>query len=148
GIGRRLEVLGKTAEFTIIDDYGHHPVEIQASLAAVRKAWPQARVRVVFQPHRYSRTKELFTEFQSAFQDCDELILTDIYAASETPIVGLSGASLAEGMKFPAQVAHMSDFDKIAEHLWSSRQPQDLFITLGAGNVNDVAKALAKRLKD
>ncbi len=147
GIGRRLEVLNAQPDLVIVDDYAHHPVELQATLSAVQKAWKGYRIRAVFQPHRYTRTKELFKEFCEAFGACHELIITDIYAASETPIVGINGRRLSESIRTPDQVRYLADFDEIIDHLNSTRQEKDLIITLGAGNVGQIAKELAKQLK-
>ncbi len=147
GIGRRLEVLHAKNGFIVVDDYAHHPVELAATLSAVKKSWKGHRIRAVFQPHRYSRTKELFKDFKEAFKDCDELIVTDIYAASEKPIVGVSGRRLAEAIKDPKNVTHLGDLNEISRHLWESRGKKDLILTLGAGNIGGVAKELAKRAK-
>ncbi len=147
GIGRRLEVLADSKELVVIDDYAHHPVELEATLSALKKGWKGRRIRAVFQPHRYSRTKELFKEFAAAFGDCDELIVSDIYAASEARIVGITGRRLAESIRKPKNVKYMSDFDEIANYLWESRNKKDLIVTLGAGNVWKIAKEIAKRSK-
>lgn len=164
GIARRLEVLyqpssqrvisressargGPHGAPIIIDDYAHHPVEIVETLDSIKKSWKGYRIRAVFQPHRYTRTKELFKEFQASFADCHELIMTDIYAASEKPIVGITGRCLAEAIQVPQNVQYRSNFDEIVDYLWESRGARDLFVTLGAGNVWVIAKELAKRAK-
>ena len=98
GVQRRLEVRGEAKAITVVDDYGHHPTEIRATLAAARQVWP-GRIIVVFQPHRYTRTQALFEEFLTAFGDADCLIVTDIYAASEEPIPGVTAAALCEAIR-------------------------------------------------
>ena len=92
GVQRRLEIKGKVADITVVDDYGHHPTEIKETLAAARQVW-KGRLIVVFQPHRFTRTKALFDEFTTAFTDADMLILNDIYPASEEPISGINSAA-------------------------------------------------------
>ncbi|MBI4632942.1 MAG: UDP-N-acetylmuramate--L-alanine ligase [Deltaproteobacteria bacterium] len=149
GVHRRLEVKGRTGGITVIDDYGHHPTEIKATLAAARQAW-QGKIVVVFQPHRYTRTKALFNEFLSAFSQADALILTDIYAASEEPIRGIDAARLCKGIKNNGHrdVRHLPDFGAIVAHLLATVNPSDVVITLGAGNVWKVGEEFLKRLKE
>ena len=94
GVQRRLQLKGEAAGITVVDDYGHHPTEIRATLSAVKQAWPEKRLVVLFQPHRYSRTKGLFSEFLTCFHQADFLVMTDIYAASEKPIEGVDSVRL------------------------------------------------------
>lgn len=145
GIGRRMEVIHRAP--LIIDDYGHHPVEIRATLEAIKQSWPQARLRVVFQPHRYTRTKALLSDFTQAFTDCHEVLVTDIYPAGEKAIVGISGRTLAEAIETPKQVRYIKDPAETVAYLWKTRKPEDLFVTLGAGDVWMIAKELAKCAK-
>ena len=98
GVVRRLEMKGTVGDITVVDDYGHHPTEVKATLAAARQVW-KGRLIVVFQPHRFSRTKALFEEFTQAFGDADMLILNDIYPASEEPIAGVNSQLLAEAIR-------------------------------------------------
>ncbi len=98
GVHRRLDVRGEAGGITVVDDYGHHPTEIRATLAAAKQVWP-GRILVVFQPHRYTRTQALFEEFLTAFKDADGLIITDIYPASEEPIPGVNAAALCEAVR-------------------------------------------------
>jgi UDP-N-acetylmuramate--alanine ligase len=149
GVHRRLEVKGQAGGITVIDDYGHHPTEIKATLAAVRQAW-QGKIVVVFQPHRYTRTMALFDEFLTAFSQADALIVTDIYAASEEPIPGVDAARLCDGIKRkgPRDVRHLPDFGAIVAHLLATVNPSDFVITLGAGNVWKVGEEFLKRLKE
>ena len=136
GVHRRLEVKGEIGGVTVLDDYGHHPTEIRATLAAVRQAWGGRKI-VVFQPHRYTRTKALFEEFITAFSDADILILTDIYPASEEAIPGVSSPLLCEGIrgKGHGSVIYLAGFEAIASYLVEIARPSDVIVTLGAGNV-------------
>jgi UDP-N-acetylmuramate--alanine ligase len=142
GVQRRLEVKGVRGGVTVIDDYGHHPTEIRATLEAARKAWT-GRMIVVFQPHRYTRTRELFDDFLDVFDVADYTILTDIYAASEKEIEGIHSAHLCDGIRGRGNdtVTHISSFDVIVDHLNAFAQPGDFIITLGAGNIWQVGEA-------
>jgi UDP-N-acetylmuramate--alanine ligase len=136
GVQRRLEVKGKTHGITVVDDYGHHPTEIRETLKAAKQVY-ENKIIVVFQPHRYTRTKALFDEFLTAFPNADTLIVTDIYAASEAPIDGINARSLCEGIRSRGHkdVTFISNFDDIVNHLLSIARPSDVIITQGAGNV-------------
>jgi UDP-N-acetylmuramate--alanine ligase len=146
GVQRRLEVKGTAGGVTVVDDYGHHPTEIRETLKAARQVWKN-KIIAVFQPHRYSRTKALFTEFTTAFADADALIVTDIYAASEAPITGVDGASLCEGIRHAGHpnVRYLADFGAITDHLLATARPEDTILTLGAGNVWKVGEAFLQR---
>jgi UDP-N-acetylmuramate--alanine ligase len=146
GVGRRLEIKGNVGGVTVVDDYGHHPTEILATLAAARQVWKE-RMIVVFQPHRYTRTQKLFKEFLSAFPDADHLIITDIYAASERVIQGVDAAGLARGIRQQGHpdVSYMPGFEGIVDHLLSIARPSDVIITQGAGNVWKVGEAFLQR---
>ncbi len=148
GVHRRLEVKGHAGGITVIDDYGHHPTEIQATLAAARQAW-QRKIIVVFQPHRYTRTKALFNEFLSAFSQADALIVTDIYAAGEEPIRGMNASRLCKNIRKNGHpdVRYLPDFGAIVERLLATVNSSDIVITLGAGNVWKVGEELLRRLK-
>jgi UDP-N-acetylmuramate--alanine ligase len=136
GVHRRLEVKGTVREVTVIDDYGHHPTEIRETLAAARNVW-KGRMIVIFQPHRYTRTKALFQEFIEAFPNADVLILTDIYAASEQPIPGVHAEILAAAIRERGsrEVFYMADFREIVDKLLAIAGPGDAIITQGAGTV-------------
>jgi len=136
GIGRRAETKGEAGGVLIIDDYGHHPAEIRATLEAVREAYDR-RLIVAFQPHRYTRTRDLFEAFLGAFNACHTLIVTDIYAASEDPIDGVSAEGLVEGIRAHGHqhVELVGPVGEVADHLLSMVQPGDLVLTLGAGNI-------------
>ena len=147
GVHRRLEIKGKVNGVTVVDDYGHHPTEIRETLAAARQVWKD-RIIVVFQPHRYTRTQKLFNEFLTAFPDADYLIVTDIYAASEKPIEGVSAASLCEGIRAHGHqgVIYLSGFDDMTDHLLAIAKPSDVIITQGAGSVWKVGEEFLKRV--
>jgi len=149
GVQRRLQVKGEAAGITVVDDYGHHPTEIRATLSAVKQAWPDKRLVVLFQPHRYSRTQGLFSEFQTCFHLADYLVLTDIYAASETPIEGIDSVVLLEKIRQHGQrnTAYFADVDKLAEAVAEQLQPGDLVLTLGAGNIVKAGEDLLAMLE-
>jgi UDP-N-acetylmuramate--alanine ligase len=144
GVQRRMQRKGEVDGITIVDDYGHHPTEIRATLDAIKQAWPQKRLVVLFQPHRYSRTKALFKEFQTCFHKADYLIMSDIYPASEEPIPGVTGESLLEATKIHGQrnTRYIGELDKMAEELQPMLQAGDLVLTLGAGNIVRVGEEL------
>jgi UDP-N-acetylmuramate--alanine ligase len=150
GVQRRLEMKGESAGITVIDDYGHHPTEIRATLDAVRDGWPDKRLIVVFQPHRYSRTMALFDDFKTAFHRADILILTDIYAASEPPIEGVTSETLVDGVKQHGQreVYLISDVNNLPGELKKMAVPGDLVLTLGAGNIVRAGEELLRLLKE
>jgi len=142
GVHRRLEVKGVERGVTVVDDYGHHPTEIKETLAAARQTW-KGRIIVVFQPHRYSRTHALYREFLTAFDLCDELVMTDIYAASEDPIPGVSATALCQDIRARGRsVVYLTEFDEIVAYLRGRVQRGDVVITQGAGNVWQVGEKL------
>jgi UDP-N-acetylmuramate--alanine ligase len=137
GVQRRLQVKGEAGGVLVVDDYGHHPTEIRATLDAVREGWPERRVVVAFQPHRYSRTHGLFDDFVTAFRRTDVLILTDIYAASEQPIEGVTSEKLLEAIKLHGQ-RHTHFIPELVQQpqaLLPLLEEGDLLLTLGAGNI-------------
>ncbi|MDX6445205.1 MAG: UDP-N-acetylmuramate--alanine ligase [Blastocatellia bacterium] len=138
GADRRFQFKGEEAGVTVVDDYGHHPTEIKATLSAARIGAPHRRIVVLFQPHRYSRTADLMDEFASAFNNADVLLVTDIYAASETPIDGINAEVLTERIKSYGHknAEHVGAVDGAAEALRGIVREGDLVITLGAGSVN------------
>ncbi|RUM36122.1 MAG: UDP-N-acetylmuramate--L-alanine ligase [Desulfobulbus sp.] len=144
GVQRRLQVKGEENGVLVIDDYGHHPTEIRATLDAVRDGWPDRRLVVAFQPHRYTRTQALFEEFTTAFHRADELILTDIYAASEQPISGVSSESLLEAIKKHGQrhTKYHADVTTLPADLLNNVRAGDLVLTLGAGSIVKVGEQL------
>ncbi len=142
GVGRRFERKGERGGVLVIDDYGHHPAEIKATLATARGCFPDKRLVVAFQPHRFSRTQALFGEFCTCFAEADLLFLTEIYPASEAPIPGVSGQSLAQGIKQVSntQVEYCANFDEINAKLPETLREGDVFITIGAGNIWNVGR--------
>ena len=149
GVQRRLEVKGEVNGITVVDDYGHHPTEILATLKAARQLW-KGRLIVVFQPHRYTRTRALYREFLTCFPDADELILMDIYPASEAPIEGVTSFNLFKGIE---AVGHKSaryipTTEGIVEHLRATARPGDVIITQGAGNVWKVGMEFLIKAKE
>ncbi len=148
GVDRRFQLKGRVNGVTVIDDYGHHPTEIRATLAAARQCG-FAHIHVIFQPHRYSRTQLLFSEFATAFHDADSVTVLDIYAASERPLAGVTGELLAEriGHAGKAQAAYAPSFAEASELAARSAQPGDLVLTLGAGNVVQLAPLVLEQLE-
>lgn len=148
GVHRRLEIKGETGGVTVVDDYGHHPTEIKAVLAAAKNVW-KGRLIVVFQPHRYTRTRALFDEFTGSFDDATTLILTDIYAASEKEIQGVHSINLSKAIQNHGHgdVTYLSGFGEITDHLCAITRPGDVVVTLGAGNVWQIGEDLLKRLR-
>jgi UDP-N-acetylmuramate--alanine ligase len=149
GVGRRFQIKGEENGIMVVDDYGHHPAEIRATLAAGKNGWPERRLVVAFQPHRYTRTKELFDEFVTAFYDADVLILTDIYAASEQPIAGVSAETLVAAIRDHGQkdVTYIADREKVAAHLHAVARAGDIVLTLGAGNLWQAGEAFLAGLQ-
>jgi len=147
GIQRRFQIKGERKGILIVDDYGHHPVEIIATLKAARTGW-ERRIVAIFQPHRYTRTKALFHDFLTAFYDADILILTDIYPAGEDRIEGVEARALFEGLREYGHkdVIYLADKKEIIEHLLRIIAPGDLVITLGAGDIWQVSEELVNRL--
>lgn len=137
GVQRRFEVKGTGRGVTVVDDYAHHPTEIMVTLEAASKAWPERRLVVVFQPHLYSRTLMFKEAFGRSFVNADVLIVTDIYPARETPIEGVTGATVAElvAQSGHRDVRYVSDKSELPDFLSSVAMPGDVIITLGAGDI-------------
>jgi len=146
GVQRRLEVRGEVNGVAVVDDYGHHPTEIKMTLQAVRECWPERRLVVVFQPHRYTRTRALLDEFARAFYQSDVLMVLPIYAASEEPIAGITGQALSERINAHGhkQVVFAEGIAAAAAQLKSLLMPGDLLLTLGAGDVWKVGAEVLK----
>ena len=143
GVDRRFQLRGKAGGIVIIDDYGHHPTEIRATLAAARQCGFR-KVHVIFQPHRYTRTRDLMNEFAGCFADADTLQVLDIYAASEQPIEGITGEALSAMIK---GASFAPSFDAAIARLAESAQPGDMVMTLGAGSVSQIGPMLLERLQ-
>ncbi|MCQ2444539.1 MAG: UDP-N-acetylmuramate--L-alanine ligase [Mailhella sp.] len=148
GVGRRFERKGEKNGVTVIDDYGHHPTEIQETIRTARQVFPGRRLVMVFQPHRFSRTQALFGEFCQTFEHLDRLYLTEIYPACEKPIPGINGANLATGIRQVSKtdVVYMQSFDEIVDALADFLQPGDVLITQGAGSVTTVGPRVLEKL--
>lgn len=148
GAGRRLEVKLDNNKCLVIDDYAHHPTEIKASLAALKHLKP-GRIVAIFQPHRYTRTQLLLDEFGSCFEAADYVVITDIYPAGEPPIKGVNAGNICAKIKerFPHKPVHYLPKEKIVEHVLKILYPQDLVVTLGAGDIVKLSDELANILK-
>ncbi len=148
GVDRRFQLKGKAGGVSVIDDYGHHPTEIRATLAAARQCGFR-RVHVIFQPHRFTRTRDLMDEFATAFADADTLCLLDIYPASEKPIAGITAEALAGRIAGAGKlgVAYASSFSDAVATVASLAQPGDLVLTLGAGSVSQLGAMILETLE-
>ncbi|HMM80600.1 MAG TPA: UDP-N-acetylmuramate--L-alanine ligase [Pyrinomonadaceae bacterium] len=145
---RRFQFKGEVNGITVVDDYGHHPTEIVATLGAAKNAATGRRTVVIFQPHRYSRTSELMDDFVVAFNNADVLFVLDIYAASEPPIEGITAEVLTENIKRfgHKNVTYIGDIDKAADRVVPELLPGDLVITLGAGTVTRLSDEIVAKL--
>lgn len=143
GVGRRFEFKGEKGGVTVVDDYGHHPAEIAATLATARQVFPGRRIVAAFQPHRFSRTQAHFGEFCKVFDNVDQLLLTEIYAASEKPIPGVSGQSLAQGIRqvSTTPVEYYQTLNELAAALPTVLREGDVLLTLGAGSITRLGPA-------
>jgi UDP-N-acetylmuramate--alanine ligase len=144
GVQRRLEVKGTSRGVTIVDDYGHHPTEIRLTLQTARQCWPDSRIVVVFQPHRYSRVAALFDDFTRAFYEADSVLVLPIYSAGEAPIENIDGQSLCEEIREHGHkdVVFHDGHDAAVSHLKETLREGDVLLTLGAGDVWQVGEKL------
>jgi UDP-N-acetylmuramate--alanine ligase len=147
GVDRRFQLRGSAGEVSVIDDYGHHPTEIRATLAAARQCGFN-RIHVVFQPHRYTRTRDLLEEFGASFTDADSVLVLDIYPASEPPIPGVTAESVVETIrKSGSHAAHYAaSFEDAVREVTARALPGDMVLTLGAGNVSQLGPQIIERL--
>ena len=146
GVGRRLNKL-YDKEITLFDDYAHHPTEIKATLSSVRSAYPNRRIIAVFQPHRYTRTELLLNDFEYAFNDADNVIITDIYAAGETPIQGITGETICDIVrKQNNSVKYIKNIEDVLSVLDDIKEDGDIILTLGAGNIVRISNEYARKL--
>ncbi|HUW99088.1 MAG TPA: UDP-N-acetylmuramate--L-alanine ligase [Acidiferrobacter sp.] len=153
GIGRRFQINGVepwgNGDILFVDDYAHHPREIAATLRAAREGWPTRRLVVVFQPHRYTRTHDLLEDFTAVLGDVDNLFITEVYAAGETPISGADGRSLCRSIRargrHPVFVEGLVDLPKILAQVLAAN---DMVLTLGAGNIGHIALGLPSALRE
>jgi UDP-N-acetylmuramate--alanine ligase len=147
GVDRRFQLKGRVAGVSVIDDYGHHPTEIKTTLAAARQCGFR-RIHVIFQPHRYTRTRDLMEEFTTAFSDADSLFVLDIYAASEKPIEGITGETLAQRIRESGKNAqYAASFADAVNAATAAAQDGDMILTLGAGSVSQLGPMLLEKLK-
>jgi len=157
GIGRRVHMYGEVtlpgtngqSTITLIDDYAHHPTEVAATLDGVKRGWQDKRCVVVFQPHRYTRTRDLFEDFSQVLADADVLILSEVFAAGEEPIAGADGRSLCAAIRARGKVnpVFIEDIESVHETLKTIVQKDDLVLTLGAGSIGRVAARLKENLQ-
>ncbi|MDJ0849372.1 MAG: UDP-N-acetylmuramate--L-alanine ligase [Myxococcota bacterium] len=149
GIERRFERKGEAAGVTVVDDYGHHPAEIRATLASARDVH-RGRIVVAFQPHRYTRTRDLWDDFVAAFNDADVLLVTEIYAAGEDKIPGVDVGGLVEAIRAHGhrQADVVADLEELAARVARVAEPGDLVITLGAGSISGVGARILTRLEE
>jgi UDP-N-acetylmuramate--alanine ligase len=147
GVQRRFTVVGEHDGVTYVDDYGHHPAEVEATLHAARSGFPSRRIVAAFQPHRYSRTRDLFVPFTRAFNLADHLIVTEVYAAGEKPIEGVSGRTLADAIRAHGHrhVVYEPDKVQVTERIAEVTRPGDIVIALGAGDINRSVRELCRR---
>lgn len=151
GVGRRFERLGEyphaKGSAMMVDDYGHHPREVEVTIEALRKGWPERRIVMLFQPHRYTRTKDLYEDFVRVLSRVDVLIMLDVFSAGEKPIPGADARALCRSIRQRGQVEpiHVENIDHLAEILEPLLQNNDVLVTQGAGNVGAIASQLAQR---
>ncbi|MEQ5874412.1 UDP-N-acetylmuramate--L-alanine ligase [Pseudoalteromonas sp. NFXS39] len=148
GVGRRFQHYGtfenERGNVMLVDDYGHHPSEVAATIAAVREGWPDKRLVMVYQPHRYSRTRDLYEDFVKVLADVDQLLLLDVYSAGEEPIVGADSKSLCRSLRQRGkEPLHVASSSELASVLANTLQDNDLVLTQGAGNIGQLVKKLA-----
>jgi UDP-N-acetylmuramate--alanine ligase len=150
GVGRRFQRYGEIpiegGHYTLVDDYGHHPVEMAATIAAARGAFPGRRIVLAFQPHRFTRTRDLFEDFARVLSSADELILTDVYSAGEAPIVAADGRALARAVRLHGKVEPMfvESVAEIPGVVATRVKPGDVLIAMGAGSIGGLAPQLAR----
>ncbi len=148
GVGRRLEVIGEPKGITVINDYGHHPTEVRATLAAVRAGYAAGlgKLHVVFQPHRYTRTRDCFAQFLDAFVDADSLIVTDIYSAGEPALEGINSEALCQAIRHES-CRYVPDLESVLPGLLPSVHPGDVVVCLGAGSVGTLPERLIREIE-
>ena len=152
GIGRRMHMYGDITTdngvVTLVDDYAHHPTEVAATLSATRNAWPNKRLVVVFQPHRYTRTRDLFDDFSRVLSSCDVLLVSEVYAAGEEPIAGADGRALCAAIRARGKASpiFIEDIEQLGTDIRSILKDGDLVLTMGAGSIGRVASQLKKSL--
>jgi UDP-N-acetylmuramate--alanine ligase len=152
GIDRRLQQYGDIkipcGTITLVDDYGHHPTEIAATLEAIRQGWPHRRVVLAFQPHRYTRTRDLLDEFALVLADTDALLVTEVYAAGEAPIRDADGKAICRAVRSHGRVEPIlvKSVDALPDALWPILRDGDVLVTMGAGSIGALAAELPQLL--
>jgi len=150
GVGRRFDVQGEFevdgGSVLLIDDYGHHPTEVGATISALRDGWPDNRLVMIYQPHRYSRTKDLYEDFVDVLCEADVLLMLEVYSAGEKKVPGADSKSLCRSIRMRGKVdpVYVQDESDVHEILQGLLQPGDIVLTQGAGSVGSLAKRLAK----
>jgi UDP-N-acetylmuramate--alanine ligase len=148
GIGRRFQHYGsfdnERGNVMLVDDYGHHPSEVEVTIAAAKAGWPERRLVMIYQPHRFTRTRDLYEDFVKVLSQVDQLILLDVYSAGEAPIVGADSKSLCRSLRQRGvEPIHVADNEELGKVLANVLQHSDLVITQGAGNIGQIVKKLA-----
>jgi UDP-N-acetylmuramate--alanine ligase len=152
GIDRRLQLLGDLTldgrHVTLVDDYGHHPTEIAATLEAARQAWPGRRILLVFEPHRYTRTRDLLDDFAQVLSTADALVVAEVYPAGEAPIAGADGKALCRAIRSRGAVEPvlLKSLDELPRVLAGKARDGDVVLTMGAGSIGAAAHELPARL--
>jgi UDP-N-acetylmuramate--alanine ligase len=151
GIGRRFQMNGRVAldggDVLLVDDYGHHPRELAVTIEAARSGWPERRLVVAFQPHRYTRTRDLFDDFSAVLSDLEPLLITEVYAAGEAPIASADGRALCRSIRSRGgNPIFVEKVEELPQMLKDVLQPNDLLLTLGAGSIGHVAADLVTAL--
>jgi len=152
GIGRRFQINGRVSraggDVILVDDYAHHPREISATVAAARASWPDRRLVVIFQPHRYTRTRDLLDDFSTVLADLDLLLVTEVYAAGESPISGADGRALCRAIRARGKVdpIFIEDVSTLPQVLTDVLHGNDVLLTLGAGSIGSIAASLPQAL--
>jgi len=146
GVQRRFQLVGQAADITIMDDYAHHPTEIRATIAAARQRFPGRRLVCLFQPHTYSRTQYLLDGFRTCFQQVDQLLIAETYAAREEPSAGMSAQELAEAIDSPP-ASYAGGLEEAPPNVMEALRPGDVFFTIGAGDIDQVAAKVLEALR-
>ncbi|MDR7460653.1 MAG: UDP-N-acetylmuramate--L-alanine ligase [Armatimonadota bacterium] len=147
GVARRFEARGEVAGTLVVDDYAHNPVKVATVLRAARESWPQRRILVLFQPHRYSRTLTTHAQFAQAFADADEVVVTEIYPADEAPLPGVTARLIVDAIRAHRSVEYYPAVADAVERVVALARPGDLVLTLGAGDIWQAAEAIVARLR-
>jgi UDP-N-acetylmuramate--alanine ligase len=150
GVKRRFSPVKAPHGFTIIDDYAHHPTEIRAVLKAARQSFHKQKIHVLFQPHRYSRTKDLMSDFATSFKDCDSLVVSEIYGAQEKPLAGVNAKVLIRkiNLSMKKKAEYAKDIDEGVEKIAKLAQENDVIITLGAGSITTAGPQIALKISE